>query len=146
MEIKYQIFENESLLIQKFIGTFLIERYMKYMGYLMKVLHTSLINKVLIDFREVVFDDAPEDFEDVVDRIMQHRKNLNEKIIKREDVTIVFWVDNPLSTAIANLFQDNFSTMDYRYCSTLDSVIDILKLPKHLENLEVVINGLENSF
>ncbi len=146
MEIKYQIFEDDNLLIQKFIGVFLIERYMKYLGYLMKALHTNMINEVLIDFRDVTFDATPEDFEDTVDKIMQHRKYLNENIIKRENVTIIFWVDNPLSTAIANLFQNNFSTMDYRYCSTLDSVNNILKLPEHFKNLEDVINTLENTF
>ncbi len=146
MEIKYRIFEKDNLLIQKFIGVFLIEKYMQYMGYLMGLLKANMINYVLIDFREIKFDNAPEDFENVVDRIMSHRKNLIENILKREDVTVVFWVANPLSTAIAHLFKENFSTMNYQYCSTLKSVRDILKLTEHYEDLDNITNTLENTF
>jgi len=67
MEIRYQIFEKEMLLVQKFIGDFSIEFYMRYNRYIMENPESKAINKVLIDFREIRFDDIPDDFDDVLD-------------------------------------------------------------------------------
>ena len=146
VEIKYQIFEEENLLIQKFVGVFQVERYMQFVGYLMRLIHSNMINYVLIDFRDITFDIIPDDFEPIVDKLIQHRRNLLENTIKRDDVTIVFWVANPLSTAIAHLFKENFSNMNYHYCSTLDSVTNILKLPDRFKNIDGIMGKLENTF
>ena len=146
MEIKYQLFEEENLLAQKFTGLFSIELYMRYSGYIMQKSASKSIKKILIDFREIEFQNMLEDFDDKVEKMIEIRKKIFEKDKKRENVTIVFWVDKPLPTVIAQIFQTNFSNIDYNYCSTTENILEFLKLPEHFNNLEKIVNNLENSY
>lgn len=144
MEIKYQLFEKEKLLIQKFIGIFSIELYMSYAPTIMKNPQMRAINKVLVDFRDIDFSNVPLDFGEGLDRITNMRKEMQEKEIKRNDVTIVFWVDKPIPTVIAQIFNANFS--NYYYCSTSKNALEILKISSPPFNLEKSVENLENTF
>ena len=144
MEIKYQVFEKEKLLVQKFIGLFSIELYMQYAPAILRNPAMRSINKVLIDFRDIDFSNVPSDFDEGLSRMTEMRKNIQEKEIKRNDVTIVFWVDKPIPTVIAQVFQENFS--NYKYCSTENSVLENFKITDTLFDLEKIVENLENTF
>ncbi len=147
MQIKYQIFEKENLLVQKFTGNYSVETYIWYNNYIMGNPAMKSINQVLIDFRDVVFDDnIPDDFEDKMDLITEIRKNARNNEMKREDVKVVFWVDKPIHAVIAHIFKDSFSHLDYEYCFTIKSVLNTIKVPEHLNDLESIVKNLENTF
>jgi len=143
MEIKYQLFENENLFVQKYTGIFSIEKYQKYTRYITEFVATKPIRKVLVDFRELIFNDMPDDFSQNLKKVVEFRRNVNETELKNKDITLVFWVDKPMPTVIANLFSANFP--NYNYCSTAEIVITTLRLPEHLHNLDSIIKNLENT-
>jgi len=146
MEIRYQFFANEKLLIQKFIGVISIERYMAYNRSIMQSAALNSINKILNDFRDLVFDDNLDDFNERLDSIVEYRRKVSENILKNFDIEILFWVDKPLPTTIAVLFSSNFSESNCKFCTLTEDVIDMLKLPKQFSNLESIISNLENTF
>jgi hypothetical protein len=150
MEIKYQLFEQEYLLIQKFTGLFSPEYYLRYTGHLAKDLSSKTIKKVLIDFRDLIFsetnDKMPDDFNEKLDRIIEIRRAINQKEHINKDTLLVIWVDKPLPTVIAHLFIDNFTEMNYKYCSTSSKAIEILKLKSNFDDLERIVNNLDHTF
>ncbi len=150
MEIRYQLFEKENLFIQKFIGNFAIEYYIRYNRYIMENSLLKSISKVLIDFRDIDFDALPNESQDAfnakLDRMVEIRKETNKNETKSKDVTILFWVDKPIPTVIAHLFIKNFPDMNYSYCSTIEKVLKIIKISERFNNLENVVSNLENTF
>lgn len=144
MEIKYQLFENENLFVQKYTGTFSIEKYQKYTRYITEFIATKPIRKVLIDFGGLVFNNNPDEFNQNLNRVIEIRKNINDTELKNKDITLVFWVDKPMPTVIAHLFSSNFP--NYNYCSTEETIIKTLMLPEHLHDLDCIIKNLENTF
>jgi hypothetical protein len=150
MEIRYQLLKKENLLIQKFIGFFSINDYLKYNKHIIKKFSSILIKKVLIDFRELTFaedmDKIPDSFNEKLNRIVEIRKKINKNEHKNKGVTLVILVDKPLPTVIALLFVNSFTSMDYNYCSTASKVCELLKLPFLHDNLENILNNLENRF
>lgn len=150
MEIKYQYLEDEYLLIQKFAGLFSLDNYLRFTRHLAKDLSTKTITKVLIDFRDLMFSEnnetMPDDIDEKLDKISQIRRDFNQKQIENKEVVLVIWVDKPIPTVIAHLFVNNFAHMDYNYCSTLTTVIEILNLPSYSDNLESIVENLEDTF
>ncbi len=144
MKVKYQVFENENLFIQKFLGVFSIEKYQKYIRYITEFVASKSIRKVLVDFREIIFNDNPDVFSKNLDRVIEFRKNINEAELKNRDITLVFLVSKPMPTVIAHLFSINFP--NYNYCSTEKTAIETLTLPEHLHNLDSIIKNLESTF
>ena len=147
MDIKYQIFEDEKLLIQKFNDKFDFEKYVHYaMGNMSKI-SSFEINKILIDFRDIVFEgkEPPDDFFETVDKIINIRKEMKDKMNIRGKVKIVFLVDKPIPTVIAHMFQSNLPDSEYHYCSTENSVYTKLKLPRDF-SIDSAINNLKESF
>jgi hypothetical protein len=55
MEIKYQLFENEGLLIQKYSGIFSIEKYVMYTRFITQHFASKSVKKILNDFRDLKF-------------------------------------------------------------------------------------------
>ena len=78
MEIKYQIFVPDGLLIQKYNGLFCLEEFLRYNAFISKKLSSSSIKKVLLDFRDLIFsennDEMPNDFRENLDKIIENRK------------------------------------------------------------------------
>ena len=68
MEIKYQFFDKDNLLIQKFFGLFSLEDYLSYNVHIVRDISSKSINKVLNDFRDLIFtendDEMPDDLEE----------------------------------------------------------------------------------
>lgn len=147
MNIKYQQFETEKLFIQKFIGHFSIEHYIKYARLILRNLPIKLIDKVLIDFRDLKFNEMPENLTEELDRIVEVRKNINNnKELARNEAKLVIWVDSPTPTAIVHLFINNFPSMDYNYCSTESNAIKLLDVSENFHHLEKTICNLENTY
>ena len=151
MEIRYQLFEKDYLLIQKFIGLFSIEDYLSYNGQVRKELSLSPIKKVLLDFRDLVFfnesdNKVPRDFKEKIEKMVEIRKNINQQEHINEKVKLVILVENPLPTAFALLFTNSFAGMDYSYCLTGERAADFLDIPSYRDNLENIIDNLENLF
>ena len=150
MEIRYQLFEKDYLLIQKFIGLFSIEDYLSYNGQVSKELSLSPVKKVLLDFRDLLFtetnDKMPSDFREKINKMVEIRKNINQNEHKNREVTLVILVENPLPIVIALLFTNSFSDSNYNYCLTAEKAIGILDIPSYKDNLENIILNLENSF
>lgn len=132
MEIRYQFFEEEHLLIQKFFGLFSHEFYTQNIGKIYNKLQGKEIKIVLIDFRDIIIhekeDTAPIDFSEKLDKIIQFRSEINRKELGNKEVTLIFWVDKPFPTVIADIFVRNFSGKNYHYCSSEEKVCEIAKL------------------
>jgi hypothetical protein len=148
MEIKYQLFENENLFVQKYTGNFSIEKYIEYTRFITEYIKSKSIRKVLVDFRDLNFlelaGNIPDDYGVILDRVIEIRKDVNKNELADKDISLVIIVDKPIPTVIAHLFVNNFS--NYKYCSTASNVLKILKLPKHLNNLDDILNNLECKF
>ena len=148
MEIRYQYFEEEKLLIQKFIGLFSLESYKNNSSRIHQNLKMKEIKKVLIDFRDLKInknkDDFLDDFDDRIEEIVDYRKEINKNELANKAIVLVMWVDKPFPTTIVHLFQENFSKMKYNYCSTEEKVIEILNIKPNF-NLSSKVNNLSNS-
>jgi hypothetical protein len=146
VKIAYQLFREEGLLVQRFAGLFSMEEYQRYNRKLMANPALLTITKVLNDFRDITIDDTIEDFDGHVERMAEYRKHIIKNEIKRDDVIVVFWVDKPFPTVIVQLFKEILADQNYYYCSTQQSLLEILKLPVQMQNLDTIIGNLENSF
>jgi hypothetical protein len=146
MQIKYNIYREEGLLIQKFYGNFSIDRYLHYSQFISTIPEANNIQKVLIDFRDIDFEGLSEDPSQTLDKIIDVRKKINRDVLKRTNIKHIIWVDKPLPTAIIHIFMSNFPDLDYSYCTTLEMVQKSLNLPAPLINLEEITSNLENRF
>lgn len=145
MEIKYQLFEAENLLVQKYSGQFSMEEFVAYARFSGMNFASKPIKKVLLDFRDLHMGNY-EDFNETLDKVVKVRERVNENEFKNREVTFVIWVEKPMPTAVAHLFTANFSDKNYHYALTAESVVDILKLPKHLANIDKIVENIENTF
>ena len=144
MKIKYQVFDNEDLLIQQYSGIFSIEKYQAYTRHIIEYITTKSIKKVLIDFREITFSDMTVQFTENLNKALEVRKKINENELKNKEITLVFWVNKPIPTVIALLFSKSFK--NYNYCSTEETIVEKLTLPDYFNDLENIVNNLENTF
>ncbi len=149
MEIRYQFFEEEKLLIQKFSGFFSFEFYKENSEEMYQKHKTKEVKKVLIDFRDIKItndeDESPEDFDRNLEEVLKYRKKVSENQPGANDVKVVFWVDAPLPTVVAYLFVNNMSNKNLSYCSTEDKIIETLELDTTFM-LEQKVENLDLSF
>ncbi|MGD2036044.1 MAG: hypothetical protein PVF73_13355 [Bacteroidales bacterium] len=146
METRYQIFVKEKLLVQKFTGVFSVEDYLEYMEFIMEFPVMRSINKVLIDFRSIYFEDMLEELDTTLERMTKIRKNINRKKVRRKNVKVVFWVDKPLSIVVAQLFSKKISNRNYTYCSTTEHVLEALGMAESDMDIEYVSKNLSDTF
>lgn len=147
MEIKYQFFENEKLLIQKFKGSFSVSGYMQYISFFMKDRNLYKINKIINDFRDMDIEELSDRFFTIMEKMTEIRRNILKKVVKRKSPQVVFWVSNPNATVMAHLFIKNLkNSSNYQYFSSIDKIMAHLKLSSEFDNLDKVIDGLSNSF
>ena len=137
MEIKYEFFENENLLIQKYIGDFSIEHYKEFVVFLLKTKEWKSVKKIFSDFRNINLSLALEN----LDKLTKYR----DETVKTKYFN-VFLVDNPDNTVTANLYQEKLNKYDYSYCSTISYTINLLGLNKSEVELECIIKDLKNQF
>jgi hypothetical protein len=147
MQIKYQLFENDYLLIQKFIGVFSLEEYLGFNRYVNKEMSVYSIKKVLNDFRELKLiendSDRLNDFNINLQKVIEVRKNIIMNEPKTRDINLVFLVDDPRPTVMAHSFVNYFSGMNYNYCSSTSKAIQLLNLPDLYYKLDRIIENLE---
>jgi hypothetical protein len=147
MQIKYQLFKDDCLLIQKFIGVFSLEEYLGFNRYVNKELLVFSIKKVLNDFRELKLiendSDRLSDFNINLEKVIEVRKNIIRNDPKARDVNLVFLVDDPRPTVMAHSFVNYFSGLNYNYCSSASKAIQLLDLPEPFYKLERIIENLE---
>lgn len=145
MDIRFQIFKTEKLLIQRYSGVFSFDIYCQHMQYIMNIPGSEYIQKILIDFRDIRFEIDDVDVETVVSRVAKVRK-ANIKKSEGGGNIHVFLVDKPIPTVMADLFIENLPNYKYSYCSTIEKASTILKLSDSFEGLESIINNLENVY
>jgi len=150
MEIKYQLFENEGLLIQKYNGIFSIEKYVIYTRFITQNFASKSVKKILNDFRDLKFsnlvDVIPDKYASNLEKVTAVREKVNRDELKDKDFVLAIWVNEPIPTLIAHQFVNSFSNMNYNYCSTGADVVKILTLFFQQEVLEKMIDNLENTF
>jgi len=145
MNIKYQVFEVEGLLIQRFAGFFDIQQYIRYSKFVMQNINSDVVHKVLIDFRGLTFDELEDNFNEVIEKVASVRKNIAKKSIRKE-IQLVFWVDKPIPTAVLHLFIENMPEMNYQYNSTEETVWSSLKLAEDFRDLDKIVKNLGNAY
>ena len=139
MEIQYQFFIEDSLLVQKYIGDFSIEDHMTYINNILKNPKCKCVKKVLSDFRKV----KPDLTLEIIEKLTKFRiETIRKKYLN------VFLVDNPKSTVIAHLYQQellnyNYCRTTYEYCSTIDFAINLLKVSVTTNKMEYILNNLK---
>ena len=150
MEISYQLFEDECLLVQKISGLFSLEKYKTYSRSLFTKYASKEVKKVLLDLRDLQLaettSEIPIRFEEDVDKVIEVRENFNDHELKSREFKLVIWVGSPQSTVIAHIFVQHFPAMDYDYCSTASTAVKILNLPAGFNDLETIVANLENLF
>ena len=139
MEIQYQFFKEDNLLVQKYIGDFSIEDHMTYINNLLKNPKCKCIKKVFSDFRKI----KPDLTLEIIEKLTKFRiETIRKKYLN------VFLVDNPESTVIAHLYQQkllnyNYCRTTYEYCSTIDYAINLLKLSETKIKMGDILNNLK---
>lgn len=150
MEIRYQIFEDENLLIHRFIGEFSLEKYISYMKNMTESFVSNSISKVIVDLRNMSVKGNPTKESDTflknIEKLANARKHLDENDFKGKEVTLAFWVDKPVPTVVAQLFIKRLSKSNYFYCSTEEKIVTVLDLPTAYKNLNQLSDNLENAF
>ena len=146
MEITYQIFEAEKLLVQKYSGPLDFQKYVRFTQHLSKYFNSIKVNSVIIDFRHVYFDGESEQFSANIDRMIALRKKIHEAEPKVRDSRAVFWVDKPMPTAVAQMVTRSYSPTSFTFCSTAREILRITNLPESFADLENIVSNLENTF
>ena len=137
MEIYYKILNEFNLKIHKFKGDFSYEQYYVYMRDIISKKEWKNIKNVITDLRECNLEPAFDDLEKLV--------SFRDLIIKSKYCNI-FIVDNPSSTVITHLYQEDLTEKeyDYKYCTTVEYAIELLALTDKREEIEHTLNNIEN--
>jgi len=140
MEIHYQFFEDNNLLIHKFIGEFSIIDYEYYMTESTKQFEVNKVEKILTDLRNLEDSPIPDNIENLINELIRIREKVKLKSVKN-----IFIVEKPVAAAISSLYQNSQLSkgMDYSLCSTLDYAIKYLGLNYTVAELEEIIRNLK---
>ena len=139
MKMSYQFIEDYNLLIQKGSGEWSTEHYIKYIDTILNNKKMVNVTKIFSDLRNINLEKAFQDINLLAD--------LRDKIINL-DYTNVHIVSNPISTAIAHLYQDKLISkgFNYNYCSTVKTALILLNLDISENEMEALLNKIENQF
>lgn len=139
MQIQYQIFKKNNLKIHKFSGLFSIDIYNAYMNEIINKTDWKNVKRVITDLRDCSFNINLEDIQKLV--------LFRDKVVKKKYRNI-FIVNNPTSTAIVHLYQQDLlkKKYDYEYCSTVEHAIELLELEEFNEEIVFAITNLKNKF
>lgn len=139
MLIRYQIFANENLLVQKFAGKWDIDHYEAYVNMSLEKLDLKSVKKIMTDLREIDVSFLVKD----IKRLIQIRKKIAIK-----DFLNIYIVDDPASTVMAHLYQDALQEEGYRYqyCSTVFQAVRLLALSYTGFQAEEILKNLKHKF
>jgi deoxyxylulose-5-phosphate synthase len=139
MKIRYQFFQDHNLLIQKYVGEWSTLHYEEFVDLLLSGNEIKKTEKILTDLREINLKFAIADEEYI--------KGIRNKI-PYTHFNNIHLVENPLSTAIAHLYQEQFVAegLNYNYCSTMLRAIELLSLKLTVDEMENRLKSLENQY
>jgi len=139
MLIKYQIFKEKNLLIQKYYGNWSLKHYKDFFMAFMKDPDFKYVEKVLTDFTEVDLITAYKELDDLIAFRVKHIKN------KYFNVHLI---NNSSNTAIIHLYQQQLQNRgyEYEYCSTLEKALILLNLPFSSFEMDAMLNNLSLEF
>lgn len=139
MLIRYQIIEDENLLIQKFSGKWDIDCYEAYIDMSLEELNLEPVKKIMTDLREIDISFLVKD----IKRLIQLRQKIAIK-----DFVNVYIVDDPASTVMAHLYQDALRKegYNYHYCSTVFQAVRLLGLVYTDFQTEEILRNLRHEF
>jgi len=133
VEIYYQIYKEQHLIIQKYIGIWSSAIYKSYCNNILINPDFKEVNTILTDFLDVNLEPAFLD----LDELISIRNNIIK--IKYNNVMIV---NTPKNTATAHLYQDALDKLghNYIYCSTYEQAFLSLGLKKDRKKLLDIIH------
>lgn len=139
MLIRYQIFDNENLLVQKISEKWDIDHYEAYIDMSLEKLNLQSVQKIMTDLREINVSFLVKDIQRLI--------RIREKIAIRDFVN-VYIVDDPASTVMAHLYQDQLRKegYNYQYCSTVFQALRLLALPYTENEMQLIIKKLKHTF
>ncbi|MFD1292896.1 hypothetical protein ACFQ5N_03515 [Lutibacter holmesii] len=139
MIIKYQVFEENQLLVLRYEGVWCFETYKQQVLAFVQTPEWKSINKFLVDLRYVEYVFNNEDIALLLD--------VKKNIIQKNHVSVQL-VDKPMITALTHLMQEEFGILDIttEYCCTVERAIELLDISFNENQLTNALDNLELSF
>lgn len=138
MDVKFQFFKEENLLIQKYIGEFSIVDYQNYIDKALIFPERKETFKVLSDFSETNFENAV--------GLIEELSVIRSEKLKRNFYNVMV-VPEPQSMVFATLYQMNQEPEhNCGVCSTLGEAINLLGLNLKTSIIEDWIFNLQNEY
>lgn len=137
MEIKYQIFEDENLLIQKFSGKWSYDKVKKSIQEVISNPKWKEVKKIFTDMRPIEFKAEQKDIDDLRSFVMS---NTTSKFKH------VQFSDKPETSVSIHRIQKEVKSegRDFFYFNKLDKAINELGLNITIEDFEKRIKDLKN--
>lgn len=144
MDFYYRFFENDTLLIQKFVGEWSTPDYEKYINFSAKPENVKHLKKILTDLTDVTLKHMK--YNELILEIGNLIK-IRDKITNTEYLN-VFRVSAPNLTVVTQLYQSIQvkKGLNYEFCSTFEQAIKLLDITYTESQLENLINSLDNKF
>jgi hypothetical protein len=139
MKIYYEFFEDQNLLIQKFLGDWSTEIYEKYIEVSLKTIDINKIEKILTDMRQVNLKPAADDEAKLI--------GIRNAIPNKHFINI-YLVENPLTTAMSHIYQEKLMAagLKYNYCSTMEQALKLLDLDIDVHEMEQRIKTIQHQY
>lgn len=140
--IKYDFFEQNSLLIVKYYGVIDKPYLSSFIDYLFTNTDKQLLKKAIVDARDADFDFKLTDLNDILSIRMFHSEGFSQSL------KAVYLIKEAKETVFTTLYANNIpkNVLDIEICSTLEYTIRYLGLKTSIIELEERINNLENQF
>ena len=139
MEVRYQIFPEEGLLIQQYLSDWNLNTYVEYFSEVMSHPDYHKVTKV---FSDVTSIDLLTPYKELQQLIDFRQNRIRSKYFN------VHLISNSTNTAFVLLYQQQLKEKgyDYEYCSTLEKAMMLLNLPFTLHEMEHRLENLEERF
>lgn len=135
--ILYDFFDNESLLITKYIGKIdkiMIESFIRFM---LQKPEFSNVEKIISDYRESQLLITDDDLNEIL--------KVRSQVTKNNNTNTVFLVANPNDTTLLTLISILYKSMTKaEVCSTLEFCIKRLSLNVNTQELDFRLKNLKN--
>ena len=139
MEVRYQIFPEEGLLIQQYLSDWNLNSYVDYFNEVMSHPDFHKVTKVFSDVTQIDLLTPYKQMQELIE-FRQHK--IKSKYFN------VHLISNSTNTAFVLLYQQQLKDkgFDYEYCSTLEKAMMLLNLPFTLFEMENRLQHLKHRF
>lgn len=136
MTIYYQYIEDENLLLQKAVGDWSTDYYIKYVEEVFMNEKMKQVKKILTDFRNISLEKAFKDIDLLIE--------LRNKMIHLDYLSVV--IVNQKSTAVTHLYQSKVITkgFEHNYRSTMRGALEILNVNINENEMEELFKKIEH--